>query len=622
MTGEGCKETPGIASGDGRPEALGFGAECIGDAVRFRLWAPKPKTVDVVLTSAPDKPLPMVRGAGGWFELTTRDARAGSRYHYRIDGGLLVPDPASRFQPDDVHGPSEVIDPASFEWTNGGWSGRPWEEAVVYELHIGTFSPEGTYQGAARLLPRLADLGVTAIELMPLADFPGRRNWGYDGVLPFAPDSIYGRPEDLKSLIEVAHGLGLMVFIDVVYNHFGPDGNYIAQYAPQFFTDRHKTPWGQAINFDGEGSREVRGYFRANARYWLSEYHCDGLRFDAIHAIVDDSRPHIVAELASAVSDLRADGRFIHLILENEENTASYLPHDGERDVHTAQWNDDIHHVLHRLLTDEVSGYYADYANGACGLLGRCLTEGFAYQGEQSPYRGTARGQNSKGLPLTAFVSFLQNHDQIGNRAFGERITELASPLRVRSAMAILLLAPSPPLLFMGQEFGCAKPFLFFCDFAADLARLVTEGRRREFARFPEFSDPKRRERIPDPNDDATFEASRLDWDAAETSEGLAWLRFYRDVLSCRRQHVVPHLKAGGIRARDYRVLGDGVLRARWEFADGAELVLTTNVGRTPMRSEPEVGALIYTEPGESGGSLPEELGPWAVRWYLSEARM
>ena len=365
MTGRSRKETPGTVFGERRPEVLGFGAECIGDALRFRLWAPKPSTVEVVLSSAPHEPLPMVRSADGWFELTTRRARAGSCYRYRIDGGLLVPDPASRFQPDDVHGPSEVIDPAGFVWSDGGWRGRPWEEAVVYELHIGTFSPEGTYRGAARLLPRLADLGVTAIEIMPLADFPGRRNWGYDGVLPFAPDSVYGRPEDLKSLIQIAHGLGLMVFMDVVYNHFGPDGNYIAQYAPQFFTDRHKTPWGQAINFDGEGSREVRAYFVANARYWLSEYHCDGLRFDAVHAIVDDSSPHIVQELALAISDLRSGGRFIHLILENEENTASYLQHDDVRYVHTAQWNDDIHHVLHCLLTDETSGYYADYAQRA-----------------------------------------------------------------------------------------------------------------------------------------------------------------------------------------------------------------------------------------------------------------
>ena len=620
MTGRSRKETPGTVFGERRPEVLGFGAECIGDALRFRLWAPKPSTVEVVLSSAPHEPLPMVRSADGWFELTTRRARAGSCYRYRIDGGLLVPDPASRFQPDDVHGPSEVIDPAGFVWSDGGWRGRPWEEAVVYELHIGTFSPEGTYRGAARLLPRLADLGVTAIEIMPLADFPGRRNWGYDGVLPFAPDSVYGRPEDLKSLIQIAHGLGLMVFMDVVYNHFGPDGNYIAQYAPQFFTDRHKTPWGQAINFDGEGSREVRAYFVANARYWLSEYHCDGLRFDAVHAIVDDSSPHIVQELALAISDLRSGGRFIHLILENEENTASYLQHDDVRYVHTAQWNDDIHHVLHCLLTDETSGYYADYAQRARGLLGRCLTEGFAYQGEQSPYRGTPRGQDSRGLALTAFVSFLQNHDQIGNRAFGERITELAPPLRVRSAMAILLLAPSPPLLFMGQEFGCAKPFLFFCDFAADLARAVTEGRRREFARFPEFSDPKHRARIPDPNHDSTFEASRLDWRDAETAEGLAWLGFYRDILTCRRQRLVPHMKTGRIRARDYDTLGDGGLRARWQFGDGAWLVLAANVGGTTIGWEPEIGALIYKEPGESGGCLPEELGPWAVRWYITEA--
>ena len=620
MTRKSRTETPGPHVCHGSFEGSGFGAECVTGGVRFRLWAPKARAVDIVVTSAPDEPLAMVRRDGGWFELTTGRARAGSRYHYRIDGGLPVPDPASRFQSEDVHGPSEVIDPTSFMWADGAWRGRPWEEAVIYELHVGTFSPEGTYQGAAQLLPRLADLGVTAIELMPLADFPGRRNWGYDGVLPFAPDSAYGRPEDLKSLIQTAHGLGLMVFIDVVYNHFGPDGNYIAQYAPQFFTDRHKTPWGQAINFDGEGSREVRAYFRANARYWLSEYHCDGLRFDAVHAIMDDSNPHIVQELVSAVSDLRADGRFIHFILENEENTVSYLQPEDPGYAHTAQWNDDIHHVLHRLLTGETSGYYADYAKGASKLLGRCLTEGFAYQGERSGYRGTPRGQDSKGLPPTAFVSFLQNHDQIGNRAFGERITELASPLSVRSAMAILLLAPSPPLLFMGQEFGCAKPFLFFCDFGVELALAVTEGRRREFASFPEFSDPAQRARIPDPNHDATFEESRLDWRAAETPEGLAWLQFYRDLLTCRRQRLVPHLKTRTV-ARDYRTFGDGGLRASWRFEDGAELVLIANVGQKPIMCEPAAGALLYSEHRESKDFLPEQLGAWAVRWYLSEMR-
>lgn len=621
MTRKSRKETPATNAEHRLFRGLGFGAECVDDGVRFRLWAPKAQMVDVVLASAPDKPLAMASSPGGWFELTTRCAGAGSRYQFRIDGGLLVPDPASRFQPNDVHGPSEVIDPASFVWTDGAWRGRPWEEAVIYELHVGTFSPEGTYQGVARLLPRLAELGVTAIELMPLADFPGRRNWGYDGVLPFAPDSAYGRPEDLKSLIQTAHSLGLMVFIDVVYNHFGPDGNYLGQYAPQFFTDRHKTPWGQAINFDGEGSEEVRAYFLANARYWFSEYHCDGLRFDAVHAIMDDSEPHIVQELPSVVSDLRAGGRFMHFILENEENTVSYLPCEDAKYAHTAQWNDDIHHVLHHLLTNEASGYYVDYAHGTIELLGRCLTEGFAYQGEKSCYRGTPRGQDSTRLPLSAFVSFLQNHDQIGNRAFGERITALASASSIRSAMTILFLAPSPPLLFMGQEFGCTKPFLFFCDFEAELGAAVTAGRRREFANFPEFSDSEQRARIPDPNHESTFEQSRLDWRAAETPEGLAWLQFYRDLLTCRRQRLLPHLRSR-IVARHYETFGQGGLQASWGFKDGAELVLMANVSPEPVRSRPAPAELLYnSEFGEAEECAPDELGAWAVRWYLSEVR-
>jgi len=605
-----------------RHERLHVGAECLADGVCFRLWAPKAQNVDVMFVSKPSDSQAMRREEGGWFQLITAQARAGSLYQYRIDGELLVPDPGSRFQPEDVHGPSEVIDPDAFTWTDGLWRGRPWEEAVIYELHVGTFSPAGTYVGASALLPMLVDLGVTAIELMPLADFPGRRGWGYDGVLPFAPDSVYGRPEELKSFIQTAHGLGLMVFLDVVYNHFGPDGNYLAQYAPSYFTNRHQTPWGEAINFDGPGSSEVRAYFVANARYWLTEYHFDGLRLDAVHAIMDDSQPHIIAEIAAAVAPLRASGRAIHLVLENENNTASYLQKEGCTSVHIAQWNDDIHHVLHRLLTGETSGYYADYAHDTVRFLGRCLTEGFAYQGEFSSYRGAPRGQISKTLVPGAFVSFLQNHDQIGNRALGERITELSSVPAVQAAMAILLLAPSPPLLFMGQEFGCAQPFLFFCDFGLQLAAAVTEGREREFARFPEFREAQGRARIPDPNSESTFEASRLDWAQSQSKKGLAWRAFYRDLLALRRKHIVPRLKMGRPLEQEYEGFATHGLRVAWRLADGANLVLYANLGEGRIMHGVGSETLLYREPVCEKESQEGDLGPWAVRWYLSDAHM
>ncbi len=604
--------TPGVAR---RHEPLGFGAECVEDGVRFRLWAPAARQVDVVLEDE-GVVVPMDALEGGWFQVTSGQARPGSLYRYRIDGGLHVPDPASRFQPRDVHGPSEVVDAHAFAWSDGGWRGRPWGEVVVYELHVGTFSPEGTFAGAMALLPRLATLGVTAIELMPLADFPGRANWGYDGVLPFAPDSRYGRPEDLKALIAAAHGLGLMVFVDVVYNHFGPDGNYLGVYAPEFFTSRHRTPWGDAINFDGPGSVTVRAYFTANARYWLHEYHCDGLRFDAVHAIVDDSPQSILTAIAEAVAPLRAHGRHIHLVLENENNEAGHLNGSDGPQGFTAQWNDDIHHVLHVLLTGERDGYYADYMDDPAGRLGRCLTEGFAYQGEWSAVREGVRGESTRGLSPTAFVGFLQNHDQIGNRAFGERITALASPAAVRAATAVLLLAPSPPLLFMGQEFACSRPFLFFCDFGPELASAVTEGRRREFARFPEFADESRRAHIPDPNDPATLIKSRLDWTEAERSPGRDWLTFHRELLATRARHIGARLAAGEVRTLGFNRFGARGLTVGWLFADGAQLHLAANLGDADAvvadRMSP-APMTLYETCAPAGGRL----GPWEVRWGL-----
>ena len=470
-----------------------FGAQCRDDgSVRFRLWAPAARQVELCFGDVnPPAYLPLDQRDNGWFELVTDAVRPGTQYRFRIDHAQKVPDPASRFQPRDVHGPSEIIDPDSFFWLDRAWQGRKWEEAVIYELHVGTFTPRGTFLAACERLDYLADLGITALELMPVSDFPGQRNWGYDGVYSFAPDSTYGRPEDLKELVQSAHSRGIMVLLDVVYNHFGPEGNYLGGYAPQFFTDRHHTPWGNGINFDGSESRAVRDFFIHNALYWLNEYHFDGLRLDAVHAIADDSTPDILTELADTVRSSIAPDRHVHLILENDRNQSRYLQRtvtSKERcrpRTYTAQWNDDIHHALHVLITGEKDGYYSDYAEHPLDQLGRCLVEGFAYQGETSLHRnGATRGEPTQGLPLSAFVSFLQNHDQIGNRAFGERITQLADPRAVRAASAILLLAPSPPLLFMGEEFGAQSPFLFFCDFEKDLAQAVTAGRRNEFAHF------------------------------------------------------------------------------------------------------------------------------------------
>src|SRR4030065_701472 len=425
-----------------------FGAMPVTGGVRFRLWAPEAPVLALVLQGAQgERILPMMRTHNDWFDIVARDADPGCRYGFQLGDGLRVPDPASRYQPEDVHGLSEVIDPHAYQWQDEAWRGRPGAEAVIYERHVGTFTPQGTFGAALEKLDHLAGLGVTAIELMPVADFPGRRNWGYDGVLPFAPDASYGRPEDLKALVDAAHARGLMVLLDVVYNHFGPEGNYLHRYAPQFFSERHRTPWGAAINFDGAGSRTVRDFFIHNALYWLEEYHFDGLRLDAVHAISDDARPDILEELATAVHAGPGRERHVHLVIENEHHAAHYLQRDGAgRPRHyVAQWNDDVHHALHVIVTGEREGYYADYADAPLRHLRRCLTEGVAHQGEPSPYRhGEVRGESTRGLPAAAFVGFLQNHDQVGNRAFGERLTLLAKPGALRAATALLTVAPHP----------------------------------------------------------------------------------------------------------------------------------------------------------------------------------
>jgi maltooligosyltrehalose trehalohydrolase len=598
-----------------RKHCMPFGAECLSDSgTRFRLWAPACERIDLLVNQTL---LPMKKADAGWFELTTNHA-AGSRYQFVVGGKIRVPDPASRFQPDDVHEASEVVDPGSFEWTDDTWIGRRWEEAVIYELHVGAFSQCGTFKGIEEKLDYLADIGVTALELMPVSDFFGRRNWGYDGVLPFAPDSSYGRPDDLKQFVQAAHRKNLMVLLDVVYNHFGPEGNYLGLYAPHFFTRRHSTPWGDAINFDGEHSRIVRDFFISNALYWLEEFHFDGLRLDAVHAIYDDSSPDILTELATTARKTFPD-RHIHLVLENEDNIARYLKRDERcRSIfYNAQWNDDIHHVCHVLGSGETDGYYSDYASNPLQSLAKCLTEGFLFQGEPSAYRnGKHRGETSRDLPLTSFVSFLQNHDQIGNRAFGERILHYASSARVQAIMAVLLLAPSPPLVFMGDEFAAATPFLFFCDYRDGLANAVTEGRRAEFARFAKFSDPANRNRIPDPNAQQTFTASKLDWESLGKSFHSDWLNFYSHLLALRRQHIVPFFRGSCVKQRNtrYSVFHTSGLQVVWSRNEQS-LRCVANLGRESMRIELPPSEPLYATfaPRES-----TELPPWSVAWYLN----
>lgn len=607
--------------------AMPFGTRIMpGGGVLFRLWAPGAGEVDLCLTTGPEalRIEPMASQGDGWFVRHHPQAKTGQLYQFRIDGELMVPDPASRCQAGDIHGPSVICDPGFFRWQDDDWQGRPWEEAVIYEIHVGTFSEEGTFAGVRERLDYLAGLGVTAIELMPVAQFPGKCNWGYDGALLFAPCNRYGRPEDLKELVQAAHRKNIMVFLDVVYNHFGPEGNYLHVYAKEaFFTERYHTPWGAAINFSGPLSRGVRDFYIANALYWLKEFHFDGLRFDAVHAIFDESRPDILEELALEVHKGPAARRHIHLVLENDRNCARYLDRtpDGRPLFYTAQWNDDIHHACHILLTGETGGYYQDYADGPVHHLGRCLTEGFAYQGEVSSYRGgRARGEPSRHLHPLAFVSFLQNHDQIGNRAFGERLTTLCDPQDLLLISALLLLAPSPPLLFMGEEFGAENPFYFFADFGPELAESVTRGRRREFAGFPEFSTEESRRRIPDPNAPETFLASRLDWGPVDAGEAGIFLSHYRKLIAVRKQEIIPRLKEVLPGKAGYRAMGEKALAAWWPMVNGWNLSVICNLQDTPVEAPSNGPVNLFFQLPEGDISFPATgiCPAKGIAWLLS----
>ncbi|MBO1073885.1 malto-oligosyltrehalose trehalohydrolase [Roseomonas marmotae] len=576
-----------------------------GGKARFRLWAPGQDSLTLLRQGQDD--IPMHRGADGWWEAEA-EAPPGARYRYRLGDGMEVPDPASRAQHGDVDGWSLVVDHGAYQWQQPDWKGQPWPRAVIYELHAGLY---GGFRGIIDDLPRLAALGVNTVELMPVNAFAGLRNWGYDGVLPYAPDETYGTPDDLKALVDAAHGHGLSVMLDVVYNHFGPSGNYWGAIAPAFFHQDKANPWGQSIDFT---RREVRDFFIENALYWLAEYRFDGLRLDAVHAIEDDS---FLPELSARIREATA-GRHVHLVLENERNDAMLLEAHFD-----AQWNDDLHHCLHVLLTGEHDAYYIDYAEDTADKLARALSSGFVYQGQISKNLGHQRGKPSAHLPPSAFVNALQTHDQVGNRAMGERIAQIAPPEGVRAALLLLLLSPQIPMLFMGDEWASKRPFLFFTGFTDDgLAEAVREGRRKEFARFPAFADPARREKIPDPNDPATFTMSRPDPAERMDPRHVEVEEFVAALLRQRRERLAQRLD--GTTSLAAETLGERGVRVQWRLGDGAVLTIAAQFGPDSVPCPTGPGTLL----AESRGGLAAALearglgGFGAIAWLATETRI
>ncbi|WP_453946611.1 malto-oligosyltrehalose trehalohydrolase [Bradyrhizobium sp. USDA 372] len=584
------------------------GPQIVDQGVSFNLWAPTARSVELLEIGQPPRKMP--RDADGWCQLLSRTARAGTRYQFRIDEDLLVPDPASCFQPDDVGAPSEVIDTAALR-DSVLYPGRPWAEAVIYELHVGTFSDEGTYAGVEKKLPYLRDLGITAIELMPLNDVPGRHNWGYDGVLLNAPNARYGRPEDLKRLLRAAHALDIMVYLDVVYNHFGAQLNYLHLYAENFFNSRHTTGWGPAVNLEGADGAFVRGFLIENALMWLRDYGFDGLRFDAVHALKDDSKRHFLVELAETLRSQLA-GRRVHLMLENEANQAHLLARSqGRATYYDAQWGDDFHNALHVLLTGEDEGYYRAFADKPLEHLARSLTEGFAYQGEVFPLHQAPRGEPSAHLPPEATIFFAQNHDQVGNRAFGERLSRLVGPDRLELALALVLLSPHIPLLFMGEEAAAETPFLFFADWTGELTR---EGRRKEFSHFKAFATPETRAGIPDPCDERTFLASKLDWTGIDQSpSGTRFRALTAQLLTMRREKIVPLIKRGFVSAQRQLLGTDprfGGVDVRWQTEQGDVLQIAVNFAdhELPMPSLVDGESLWRLRSHVAGGLGPGDM--------------
>ena len=585
-----------------------WGAEPVGNSLwNARLWAPGVERL-IFWFDGEDRE-EMTRSPDGWFE-TQFAGNPGTRYGFRLPDGLFVPDPAARRQEGDVHGPSVLVDPDEYEWQSE-WSGRPWHETVLYEAHVGTFTPEGTFDAMRGKLDHLVKLGVNALELMPLAQFGGRRGWGYDGVLLYAPHEAYGSPDDLKRLVDEAHGRGLQVFLDVVYNHFGPDGNYLGAYAPEFFHPENHTPWGAAIAYE---KKPVRDFFIENAIHWLEEYRIDGLRLDAIDSIDDQSDTDIIEDIARAVREHPFAWRR-HLTTEDARNITRLHERgpDGLGILYDGEWNDDFHNSAHVLATGETEGYYIDHAQDARGDFLRCLESGFAMQGQESQHRAGVRGEPSGHLPPAAFVNFLQNHDQAGNRAFGARLSTLADERAIEVLTTILLLGPAVPMLFMGEEWGETNPYLFHTDFDGDLAEAVRDGRREEFKAWADFADPELRATIPDPNAPETRESSRLDWSKPDGGEFAERLDLVRRLIAMRAEHIAPRL--GGLRDKSSEAKPHGRkgIEVVWTLDDGSRLGCVANLGAEPFH----VPKLPGRELIAIGDPREDE---WAARWTLEAA--
>ncbi|HET7340025.1 MAG TPA: malto-oligosyltrehalose trehalohydrolase [Methylomirabilota bacterium] len=590
--------------------SLHLGASLQEGGTAFRVWAPRCRSVEVIVEGR--KPEALVRRDDGVFEATVGGVGAAMRYQYRLDGERYRPDPVSRFQPEGVHGPSVVVDPSRFPWTDQGFRGHALAALVFYELHVGTFTAAGTFEAVIPHLPHLVDLGITALELMPVAEFPGSRNWGYDGTHLYAPQSTYGGPRGLRRLVDAAHAHNLSVFLDVVYNHLGPEGNYLAEFGP-YFTDRYRTPWGSAINFDGPDAEGVRRHFVDNARYWVREFHVDGLRLDAIHSIFDKSPVHVLTELAEAA---REEGalleRPVHVAAESHDNDRKIvLPAAGGGLGLDAVWSDDVHHAIHARLTGEARGYYCDFAGGRG--LARALAEGFAYQGERSEHFGRPRGTPSKDLGGEHFVIALQNHDQVGNRAVGDRLSTIVPFAAAKAAAALLFAAPALPLLFMGEEYGETSPFQYFTSHLDPaLVEAVRKGRAEEFKAFGWEGT------IPDPSEPATFLRSRLNHPLAAAPRHRELREYYRRWLELRREH--PALGAlGKERVRCEVDAAGHVLTLSRQGPDAAGVRLVVNLTATPQPSTPPLGAralLDSEDPRFAGAGTSRPLAPYQAVLY------
>jgi maltooligosyltrehalose trehalohydrolase len=600
-----------------RHTRLPVGAEVDREGgVQFRIWAPRRRRVEVVLE--PGGP------AAGTLQVLQRDqdgyhfgrvaaARAGSRYRYRLDGKEAFPDPVSRFQPEGPHGPSEVVDPDAFRWTDRSWKGVGLRGAVMYEMHIGTFTPEGTFQAAMRELAELARLGVTVLEVMPVAEFPGRFGWGYDGVDFFAPTRLYGAPDDFRRFVDAAHAAGLGVILDVVYNHFGPDGCYLRQFSDSYFSEKHKTDWGDALNYDGPDSDPVREFITANAAHWIEEYHLDGLRLDATQSIFDDSAEHILAAVGEAARAAgNRQGREVLLVAENEsQHTRLVRPLDQGGFGLDALWNDDFHHTAMVALTGKAEAYYTDYRGSPQEFIS-ALKYGYLYQGQFYAWQKKRRGTPTFDVPPAAFVSFLQNHDQVSNSARGLRGHQLSSPGRWRALTALLLLGPGTPLLFQGQEFACSSPFLFFADHTSDLAHLVRQGRGNFLAVFPSLATAEARALFADPSDEKTFRACKLDF--SERQEHADVYALHRDLLRLRREDPVFAAQPPG--RLDGAVLGPEAFVLRY-FGPAEDRLLLVNLGKDlqlkvapePLLAPPEgrVWSILWSSdsPAYGAGATP-----------------